>query len=199
MSDHVPAIDDQLIDAWLAGELSDEQAALVEQSIGTPADPASPEPEERELLREIAQTDKQPEVEQLIDAVKTQHAPDLPAPSEDAWREILTPADDPEILGTLGDYEVVCWVDAEGEELTAAFAALAHRPLHLAVDEKSTPRARARRRNIGSSKYRPIRSSRTIATIAHPTWTAALASVISPPPVGASKAATSSMGTMARS
>jgi serine/threonine protein kinase len=108
MSSHPSMPDSDLIEAWLAGELPDDQAAELEQYVEEHGIPDPEEAIETDLLRNAAKLTQMPaEVDALVEAVKTHHAHDMPAPSKNAWREILAPSENPEILGTLGNYEVL--------------------------------------------------------------------------------------------
>ena len=106
-----PEPDRSTVDAWLAGELSDSAAAEVERYFGETASTIPGEDGgaiEAELLQNLPTgLAAEPEVASLVDAVKTQHATDLPSPSKEAWREALVPCDDPDLLGTIGDYEIL--------------------------------------------------------------------------------------------
>ena len=107
----IPEPDSATVDAWLAGDLPAEEAAEVECYFGqndtVPPPDESDETIAPELLQDLSLIAAEPEVAALVDIVKTQHAPDMPAPSDEAWREALTPCDDPILLGTIGDYEII--------------------------------------------------------------------------------------------
>jgi len=105
-----PTPDPMTIEAWLSGDLSDVEAAELEAQLTECKDIVSGESlaEEDALLREVrTHSGPAPEIEELIDLVKTKHAPNLPAPREDEWRDVLTPSENPDILGMLGEYEVL--------------------------------------------------------------------------------------------
>ena len=98
--------DPKKIDAWLAGDLPDDEAADLElwvEENGLPDE--MDESAEDGLLHDLPET--RPEISALVEMVKTHH-PLTPTPrNHDTWTEILTPSKNSNILGTLGDYEVL--------------------------------------------------------------------------------------------
>lgn len=101
-----PEPDKVSVDAWLAGELPDDEVVEVEKSIDLEASEILPfvDPE---VLRELSATERDDDALAMVIArVKSGLSCEALAPKEDSWREVLSPSDDPDSLGTVGIYEI---------------------------------------------------------------------------------------------
>ncbi|MGJ8725707.1 MAG: serine/threonine-protein kinase [Roseibacillus sp.] len=98
--------DSDLIQRWIAGTLNAEQARVVEFYFEQHPEEL-PDPLVPPLLKEAAHTTS-PEVGELIETLKKQFTNQASnAVGITSWVDLLTPSDEPELLGHLGGLEVL--------------------------------------------------------------------------------------------
>jgi len=105
--------DEAMIGAWLAGALSDADAAKVEfffdENPGAlPISPPVVEGDDETSLADLDTHRSDPFFSEVINRI-TGSAGEMQRHSrdEEAWREVLTPCDDEGLLGRIGDYDVI--------------------------------------------------------------------------------------------
>jgi len=105
---------DDIIEAWLEGHLSEEDAAHVDSWFEEHPDSLNQAPFSSELLRAASETLAQnQDLSELIELLKS-HSPEAPdSRYSQSWRDALGPSTQEEFLGTLGHYEIL-EVIAEG-------------------------------------------------------------------------------------
>jgi serine/threonine protein kinase len=104
MSSTPPFPDEATIEAWLAGDLPPGEAADLERQLSSGSEDT--QPINPDLLRSLSEAAKNRTAAKQLTLPRTH--------SEGAWREILTHSDNPDILGTLGHYEVLELIAAGG-------------------------------------------------------------------------------------
>ncbi|MEM9018914.1 MAG: zf-HC2 domain-containing protein, partial [Verrucomicrobiota bacterium] len=85
-----PAPDDKTVSDWIDGKLSDEEAAEMEQHFEEILEDAQDDGIDESILRQLSETPPDSELNEVITRVKSGLACDAFAPSEDAWREIVS-------------------------------------------------------------------------------------------------------------
>jgi len=97
--------DSEKIDAWLAGQLPPEEEKSLEKRLQEPQSDSDFDSLLLDLDQEVPRADSA--LTDLVESVKTQGAGHTTSPDSESWRETLTPTDDPDVAGLLGDYEVI--------------------------------------------------------------------------------------------